>query len=119
MVTGGNRDSETSQKHRVGGVIRDTAKKRDVQTQGGAGELGTEERAGVTQNQPWSQGDSHTDGERARVERRRPVMPPGRPNTQAPTLHLCCPVPDCGVAHGWHWGWEGQLSAHWSCGWRG
>ena len=28
MVTGGDRDSKTSQKHRVGGVIRDTAKER-------------------------------------------------------------------------------------------
>jgi len=35
-----------------------------VQTRGGAGELGAEEeRAAVTQSQPWSQGDSQTDSE--------------------------------------------------------
>ena len=46
-------------------------------------------------------------------------MPPGRPDAQAPMLRPGCPVPDLGVAHRWHWGWERQPSTHWSCGWHG
>ena len=35
-----------------------------MQTRRGAGELGAEEeKAAVTQSQPWSQGDSQTDSE--------------------------------------------------------
>lgn len=121
MVTSGDRDSETSQKHRVGGVIRDTAKKREVQTQGRAGELGTEEeRAEVTQRQPWSQGDSQTDSERAGAERRRPMMPPGGCPTPRPPR---CIHADLSLTEAWHTGdtggWEGQPSTPWSCGWCG
>ncbi|CAM9956798.1 unnamed protein product [Rangifer tarandus platyrhynchus] len=120
MVTGGDRDSETSQKHRVGGIIRDT-EKREVQTRGGAGELGAEEeRAGVTQKTALESGrltDRHS--ERAGAERRRPMMPPGGHPTPRPPRCIHADLSLTGVAHRWHRGWERQPSTPWSCGWHG
>ena len=46
------------------GASSETLQRREVQTRRGAGELGAEEeKAAVTQSQPWSQGDSQTDSE--------------------------------------------------------
>lgn len=88
MVTGGDRDSETSQKHRVGGIIRDT-EKREVQTRGGAGELGAEEeRAGVTQKTALESGrltDRQREGRGGAQEAHD--APRRTPDAQAPTLH--------------------------------